>query len=139
MSGNRILGVIVNDQVFPRLNKTYSAIVIVIGLAASALMIYSALFNSADIGTSIIAILFALLLAIGPFYLLWKYSRLTITDSGLSFRNTNITWNEVTNVETIGYGIHISAGKRKIVVAPFVYSDSKKVSEVIDKGLKSVS
>ena len=32
-------------------------------------------------------------------------------------------WDSVTKIETIGYGIHIHAAGKKIVIAPWAYQD----------------
>ena len=46
-----------------------------------------------------------------------------MTTRGISSGKKQITWQSVTKIETIGYGIHIYAADTKIVIAPWAYRD----------------
>ena len=46
-----------------------------------------------------------------------------MTTRGISSGKKQILWDRVTQIETIGYGIHIYAADKKIVIAPWAYQD----------------
>ena len=49
----------------------------------------------------------------------------------VSSGNKQIQWQSVTKIETIGYGIHIYAADKKIVIAPWAYRDPEALISFI--------
>ncbi len=77
---------------------------------------------------------FVCALLVGALY--WKIyydAKTTIDGNGIYqpslFGICTISWSEVKNVKVFGFGYHVYAGKRKIVVTPYVYKNPEDVIE----------
>jgi hypothetical protein len=56
-------------------------------------------------------------------------------DKGLSSGKTIMKWHEVTKVTAVGFGIHIAAKDRKIVLAPYAYKNPDELREFVKSSL----
>jgi len=108
---------------YPSLNKTYASFIIMAGIATGGLFIYFAEQDSTDTPTSILLLAFAILAIAGSMYSVYSAARIRVTTRGISSGKKQIQWQSVTQIETIGYGIHIYAAGKKIVIAPWAYQD----------------
>ena len=53
----------------------------------------------------------------------YSATRIRVTRFGISSGKKKLPWQSVTQIETLGYGIHIHATGKKIVIAPWAYQD----------------
>jgi len=120
---------------YPSLNKVYSAFVIIAGVVGGGLIAYSGVYNSFDLMASILAAGIGLATAAGSILLVYRASGLRLNDDGLSSGATAFQWREVTEVKKVGFGLHVLAGDRKIVIAPYAYRNPDQVVTFVDKAL----
>lgn len=107
----------------PSLNNIYTAFIILLGISTGGLFLYFAAQESTDIPTSLLLVAFAILAIAGSMYSVYSAARIRVTRCGISSGKKQIPWQSVTKIETIGYGIHIYAAGKKIVIAPWAYKD----------------
>ena len=116
----------------------YSGIVIAIGLAASLFFIWGA-YSHPDIGVSLVFLFFAALCAVSPTYIALKAAKIKIDKLGISTGATHFTWENVTSVKTIRFGIHIYSGNKKIIVGPYHYKNPDHVISSIAEGVNNAT
>jgi hypothetical protein len=122
---------------YPQLNKPYTVFFMVVGISLGGFLAYSAVFNVADIVASVIAIVCALASVVGTIYIVYRAAQLKIDETGISSGRTNIEWREITSVEWVPPGLHIKAGRRKIVIAPYIYQDSDDIFQLIAEAVEN--
>ena len=108
---------------YPSLNHIYATFIILLGISTGGLFLYFAAQESTDTPTSMLIVAFAILAIAGSIYSVYSAARIRVTTRGISSGKKQITWQSVTKIETIGYGIHIYAADTKIVIAPWAYKD----------------
>ena len=108
---------------FPSLNNIYATLIILFGIFTDGLFLYFAVQESTDTPTSILIVAFAILAIAGSIYSVYSAARIRVTRCGISSGKKQIQWDSVTQIETIGYGLHIHAAGKKIVIAPWAYQD----------------
>lgn len=108
---------------YPSINKIYATFIIFVGISTGGLFLYFAAQESTDIPTAMLIVAFAVLVITGSLYSVYSAARIRVTRCGISSGNKQIKWESVTQIETIGYGIHIYAADTKIVIAPWAYQD----------------
>jgi hypothetical protein len=74
---------------------------------------------------------FAILAIAGSIYSVYSAARIRVTRCGIISGKKQIQWQSVTKIETIGYGIHIYAADKKIVIAPWAYQDPEELISFI--------
>ena len=112
-----------NPDNYPSLNNIYASFIIMAGISAGGLFLYFAAQESTDTPTSMLIVAFAILAIAGSMYSVYSAARIRVTTCGISSGKKQILWDRVTQIETIGYGIHIYAADKKIVIAPWAYQD----------------
>lgn len=112
-----------NPDNYPSLNYIYATFIILVGISTGGLFLYFAVQESTDTPTSAILLAFAILAIAGSMYSVYSTARIRVTRCGISSGKKQIKWASVTQIETIGYGIHIYATGKKIVIAPWAYQD----------------
>jgi hypothetical protein len=112
-----------NTDHYPSLNNIYATFIILVGISTGGLFLYFAAQESTDTATAMIILAFAVLVIAGSLYSVYSAARIRVTRGGISSGNKQIKWANVTQIETIGYGIHIYAADTKIVIAPWAYQD----------------
>ena len=113
------------------LNNIYAAFIILLGISTGGLFLYFAVQESTDIATSAILVAFAILAISGSIYSVYSAARIRVTRCGISSGKKQIQWDSITQIETIGYGIHIYAADTKIVIAPWAYQDPETLISFI--------
>lgn len=108
---------------YPSLNNIYATLIILLGIFTGGLFLYFAVQESTDTPTSILIVAFAILAIAGSIYSVYSAARIRVTRCGISSGKKKFPWQSVTQIETIGYGIHIHATGKKIVIAPWAYRD----------------
>ena len=108
---------------YPSLNHIYATFIILLGISTGGLFLYFAAQESTDTPTSMLIVAFAILAIAGSIYSVYSAARIRVTRCGISLGKKQILWHSVTKIETIGYGIHIYAADKKIVIAPWAYRD----------------
>ena len=108
---------------YPSLNHIYATFIILLGISTGGLFLYFAAQESTDTPTSMLIVAFAILAIAGSIYSVYSAARIRVTRCGISSGKKQILWQSVTKIETIGYGIHIYAAGKKIVIAPWAYQD----------------
>lgn len=108
---------------YPSLNNIYVTFIILLGISTGGLFLYFAAQESTDTPTSILIVAFAILAIAGSIYSVYSAARIRVTRCGISSGKKQIKWHSITQIETIGYGIHIHASGKKIVIAPWAYRD----------------
>lgn len=108
---------------YPSLNHIYAVFIILLGISTGGLFLYFAAQESTDTPTCIMLVAFAILAIAGSVYSVYSAARIMVTRCGISSGKKQIQWDSVTQIETIGYGIHIYAAGKKIVIAPWAYRD----------------
>ena len=108
---------------YPSLNHIYATFIILVGISTGGLFLYFAAQESTDAPTSMVILAFAILAIAGSIYSVYSAARIRVTRCGISSGKKQIKWASVTQIETIGYGIHIYATDKKIVIAPWAYKD----------------
>jgi hypothetical protein len=121
----------------PLINKPYAAFIIICGFGAGSLLIYLATFSSNDTGASAILFVVALAIIVGSTLSVFRASQLRVEESGISSGKKRIDWHEVTEATAVYYGLHLRAGKRKIVIAPYAYQDPERLSQFIQRSLRN--
>ena len=116
---------------YPSLNHIYAAFIILIGISTGGLFLYFAAQESTDTPTSILLLAFTILAIAGSIYSVYSAARIRVTRCGISSGKKQIKWDSVTQIETIGYGIHIYAADKKIVIAPWAYKDPETLISFI--------
>jgi len=116
---------------YPSLNNIYASFIIMAGIATGGLFIYFAAQESIDAPTSMLIMAFAILAIAGSLYSVYSAARIRVTRCGISSGKKQIKWDSVTQIETIGYGIHIYAADKKIVIAPWAYQDPEELISFI--------
>jgi len=108
---------------YPSLNHIYATFIILAGISTGGLFLYFAAQDSTDTPTSLMLLAFAILVIAGSIYSVYSAAQIRVTRCGISSGKKQIRWHSVTKIETIGYGIHIYAADKKIVIAPWAYRD----------------
>jgi len=108
---------------YPSLNDIYATFIILLGISTGGLFLYFAAQESTDTPTSAILVAFAILAIAGSIYSVYSAARIRVTRCGIRSDKKQILWQSVSKIETIGYGIHIYAADKKIVIAPWAYKD----------------
>ena len=108
---------------YPSLNNIYATFIILAGISTGGLFLYFAAQESTDTPTSILLLAFTILAIAGSIYSVYSAARIRVTKCGISSGKKQITWQSVSKIETIGYGIHIYAAGKKIVIAPWAFQD----------------
>lgn len=108
---------------YPSINKIYATFIILLGISTGGLFLYFAAQESTDTPTAMLIVAFAFLVIAGSLYSVYSAARIRVTSCGISSGKKQIKWSSVTQIETIGYGIHIYAADTKIVIAPWAYQD----------------
>lgn len=108
---------------YPSLNNIYATFIILLGLSTGGLFLYFAVQESTDTPTSMLIVAFAILAIAGSIYSVYSAARIRVTRCGIISGKKQIKWHSVTQIETIGYCIHIHAADKKIVIAPWAYRD----------------
>jgi hypothetical protein len=108
---------------YPSINDIYATFIILLGISTGGLFLYFAAQESTDTPTSMLIVAFAILAIWGSIYSVYSAARIRVTRCGISSGKKQIKWATVTQIETIGYGIHIYAADKKIVIAPWAYRD----------------
>jgi hypothetical protein len=108
---------------YPSLNNIYAAFIILLGISTGGLFLYFAAQESTDTPTAMVIVAFAVLVIAGSLYSVYSAARIRVTSCGISSGRKQIKWASITQIETIGYGIHIYAADTKIVIAPWAYQD----------------
>jgi hypothetical protein len=108
---------------YPSLNHIYASFIIMAGISTGGLFLYFAAQESVDTPTCIMLVAFTILTIAGSIYSVYSAARIRVTRFGISSGKKQIPWQSVTQIETIGYGIHIYAADTKIVIAPWAYQD----------------
>ena len=108
---------------YPSLNHIYATFIILLGISTGGLFLYFAAQESTDTPTAMLLVAFAILAIAGSMYSVYSAARIRVTTRGISSGKKQILWHSVTKIETIGYGIHIHAADKKIVIAPWAYRD----------------
>jgi hypothetical protein len=108
---------------YSSLNKIYAAFIILAGISTGGLFLYFAAQESTDTTTAVLIMAFSVLVIAGSIYSVYSAARIRVTRCGISSGKKQIQWQSVTKIETIGYGIHIYAAGKKIVIAPWAYKD----------------
>jgi hypothetical protein len=108
---------------YPYLNNIYAAFIILLGISTGGLFLYFAAQESTDTPTAVLIMAFSVLVIAGSLYSVYSAARIRVTRCGISSGKKQIRWDSVTRIETIGYGIHIYAAGKKIVIAPWAYRD----------------
>jgi hypothetical protein len=108
---------------YPYLNNIYAAFIILLGISTGGLFLYFAAQESTDTPTAMVIVAFAVLVIAGSLYSVYSAARIRVTSCGISSGRKQIKWASITQIETIGYGIHIYAADTKIVIAPWAYQD----------------
>jgi hypothetical protein len=116
---------------YPSLNHIYAAFIILAGISTGGLFLYFSAQESTDTPTAMIIVAFAVLVIAGSLYSVYSAARIKVTTFGISSGNKQIKWASVTQIETIGYGIHIYAADTKIVIAPWAYKDPESLISFI--------
>jgi len=116
---------------YPSLNHIYAAFIILIGISTGCLFLYFAIQESTDTPTSLLLAAFAILAIAGSMYSVYSAARIRVTTRGISSGKKQIQWASVTQIETIGYGIHIYDADTKIVIAPWAYQDPESLISFI--------
>ena len=108
---------------YPSPNNIYVTFITLLGISTGGLFLYFAAQESTDTPTSMLIVAFAILAIAGSMYSVYSAARIRVTTRGISSGKKQILWHSVTKIETIGYGIHIHAADKKIVIAPWAYRD----------------
>ena len=108
---------------YPSLNHIYATFIILVGISTGGLFLYFAAQESTDAPTSMVILAFAILAIAGSIYSVYSAARIRVTRCGISSGKKQIQWHSVTQIEPLGYGIHIHAADKKIVIAPWAYKD----------------
>jgi hypothetical protein len=116
---------------YPSLNHICATFIIFLGIATGVLFLYFAAQESVDTPTSLMLLAFAILAIAGSVYSVYSAARIRVTRCGISSGKKQIKWDSVTQIETIGYGIHIYAADKKIVIAPWAYQDPEALISFI--------
>ena len=116
---------------YPSLNNIYATFIILLGISTGGLFLYFAAQESTDTPTSLMLLAFAILAIAGSIYSVYSAARIRMTTRGISSGRKQILWHSVTQIETIGYGIHIYAADTKIVIAPWAYKDPEALISFI--------
>ena len=116
---------------YPSLNHIYATFIILLGISTGGLFLYFAAQESTDTPTSMLIVAFAILAIAGSIYSVYSTARIRVTTCGISSGKKQILWDRVTQIETIGYGIHIHAADKKIVIAPWAYRDPEALNAFI--------
>jgi hypothetical protein len=116
---------------YPSLNNIYASFIIMAGISTGGLFLYFAAQESTDTPTSMLIVAFAILAIAGSIYSVYSAARIRVTRCGISSGKKQIPWQSVTQIETIGYGIHIYAADTKIVIAPWAYKDPEALISFI--------
>jgi len=116
---------------YPPLNNIYATFIILLGISTGGLFLYFAVQESTDTATAMIIVAFAILVIAGTIYSVYSAARIRVTRGGISSGNKQIKWASVTQIKTIGYGIHIYAADTKIVIAPWAYQDPEALISFI--------
>lgn len=120
-----------NVDNYPSLNIIYAAFTILLGISTGGLFLYFAAQESTDIPTSLMLLAFAILAIAGSIYSVYSAAQIRVTRCGISSGKKQIQWQSVSKIETIGYGIHIYAADKKIVIAPWAYQDPEALISFI--------
>lgn len=91
---------------YPSLNNIYATFIILVGISTGGLLLYFAVQESIDAPTSMLIMAFAILAIAGSLYSVYSAARIRVTKCGISSGKKQIQWQSVTNIKTIGYGIH---------------------------------
>lgn len=110
-----------------------------LGISTGGLFLYFAAQESTDTPTSMLIVAFASLTIAGSMYSVYSAARIRMTRCGINSGKKQIQWNSVTQIETIGYGIHIYAAGKKIVIAPWAYQDPETLISFIQVQLQEQS
>ena len=124
---------------YPRINRFYTSFVVVLGFAASSLFLWVAINNSSDIYASSFLAAFGFAVAVAPVLIAYRASKLQVTKSGISSRKMDLSWDEITDVVWVHYGLHLKAGNRKIVLAPYIYKNPKALIRFVEKAIASAT
>ena len=128
-----------NDAIYPSLNKVYSAFVVVVGVLGGGFIAYSGVFNSADMLASILAVGIGLATVAGAVLIVYRASGLRLSDDGVSSRGIDFNWGDVTEIKRTGFGLHVIAGDKKIVIAPHAYENPDQLLDFVDKAVSRTS
>ncbi len=112
-----------NHDNYPSLNKIYAAFIILIGISTGGLFLYFAAQESTDPATAMLIVAFAVLAIAGSMYSVYSAARIRVTSCDIRSGKKQIKWASITQIKTIGYGIHIYAADTKIVIAPWAYQN----------------
>lgn len=124
---------------YPSLNNIYTTFIMLLGISTGGLFLYFAAQESTDTPTSMLIVAFASLTIAGSMYSVYSAARIRMTRCGINSGKKQIQWNSVTQIETIGYGIHIYAAGKKIVIAPWAYQDPETLISFIQVQLQEQS
>ena len=116
---------------YPSLNHIYATFIILVGISTGGLFLYFAAQESTDTPTSMLIVAFAILAIAGSMYSVYSAARIKVTRCGISSGKKQIPWESITQIETIGYGIHIYSADTKIVIAPWAYQDPEALISFI--------
>ena len=116
---------------YPSLNHIYTTFIILLGISTGGLFLYFAAQESTDTPTFLMLLALAILAIAGSIYSVYSAARIRVTRCGISSGKKQIKWDSVTQIETIGYGIHIYAADKKIVIAPWAYQDPEALISFI--------
>jgi len=128
-----------SKESYPLLNKAYAAFIVAVGVLAAGFFIYLGIYNAQDLNASIMVYFFALLFLSSSIYVVYRASKLRITDSGISSGKTEISWCDVSEVYMEKYGVHIKAANKKIVVSPWAYQNPDGLMRRIEDAVRKAA
>ena len=121
------------------MNVAYSAFVIVAGVLVGGFIVYTGVFSSSDTLVSVLAVCIGLVSAVGSILIVYRASRLRLDEDGASSKSIAFKWHEITEVRKVGFGLHLIAGARKIVIAPHAYKNPNQLLDFVDSAVKRAS
>ena len=124
---------------YPSLNLPYAIFVVAAGITSAAFLAYVGLYSSAEPSVSLVFLVVAFVAGFGSVFVVYRASQIRVTESGISSGLSEIQWREVIDVSTRGYGLHIRSKDRKIILAPWAYSDPNELMNFIQRAIDNAA
>lgn len=119
----------------PRLNWPYVGSLLLLACGVSLLALYSARQPSTEPAAGWLLMLFAGLVPAAVGYRIMRARTLRLDGDGIRLGGRQLRWSQISAIEQVGYGLHLYAGRQKLVIAPWAYRDPAALRVQIQRAL----
>jgi hypothetical protein len=93
------------------------------------------------LGTVVLLDLGLLAMLVGFYWKIYRDANTRVGDEGISqpalYGSKKIRWSEVRQIRRVGFGLHVSSERTRIVLTPFAYKEPERFARLVLGQLKA--